>query len=113
MSTDSESECDDPQVNKSAKNALSQAKMGAVIVSQSKEIKKDGDTPPSVLAMKEYIDIVGEVNFYCNNTYPDADKPEPLEFNLTSSGPQKRALREKSKISVAAIASTRESYPHG
>ena len=59
------------------------------------------------------IKIVGKEQFLCTNEYPDSKKPEPLEFNLTGEGPQKKSIKEKSKLSVAAVSSTKESYQHG
>lgn len=109
----SQSKDDDPQVSTDAKKALSQAKSGAAIVSQSKIIKDDDNDPPSKAAKDEYLTIVPKNRFYCTNEYPSREKPEPLEFNLTSSGPQEKSRKEKSKLSVAALASTKESYPHG
>jgi len=113
LSYDSQSEDDDPQASSSAKKALSQSKPGASIVSQSKAIKDGDEDPPSKAAKDEYLTIVPEKHFYCTNEYPKEKKPEPLEFNLTSGGPQKKGIKEKSKLSVAALASTKESYPHG
>jgi len=113
LSYDSQSKDDNPQVKEDAKSALSQAKEGACIVSQSKPIKNNDSDPPSKAAKEEYLTIVSEDRFFCTDEYPKEDKPEPLEFNLTGSGPQERGVREKSKLSVAALASTRESYSHG
>jgi len=113
LSYDSQSEDEDPQVCVDAKKALSQKKAGARIIAQCKPIIDDDDDPPSKAAKDEYLSIVSESNFYCTDEYPDKKKPEPLEFNLTGSGPQKRGIKEKSKISLAAVASTKESYPHG
>ncbi|MCD6401541.1 MAG: hypothetical protein J7L73_06375 [Anaerolineales bacterium] len=113
LSYDSQSEDNDPKISPDAKNALSQAKIGACIVSQSKAIKSNDEDPPSKAAKDEYLTVVSKDRFYCTNEYPTEEKPEPLEFNLTSGGPQKKSPKEKSKLSVAAIASTRESYPHG
>jgi hypothetical protein len=113
LSYDSQSEDEDPEVCDDAKSALSQSKDGAVIVSQSKIIKESDQDPPSVAAKEEYVDIVGEKQFYCTNEYPDEKKPEPLEFNLTGDGPQKKGIMEKPKLAVAASASAKEAYPHG
>ncbi len=113
LSYDSQSEDDDPQVSPDAKLALSQAKPGACIVSQSKSIKDGDEDPPCKAAKDEYVTIVSKDQFYCTNEYPNKEKPEPLEFNLTSGGPQKKGVKEKSKLSVVALASTKESYPHG
>ena len=113
LSYDSQSEDENPEVSKDAKNALSQNKDGAFIVSQSKIIKDADQDPPSKAAKDEYVEIVEKEQFICTNEYPKEKKPEPLEFNLTSDGPQKKGVKEKSKLSVAALSSTKESYPHG
>jgi len=113
LSYDSQSKDDDPKVCDDAKSALSQKREGAVIVSQSRIIKDSNQDPPSVAAKQEYVGIVGEKQFYCTNKYPDEKKPEPLEFNLTGSGPQKKGIAEEPKLAVAASASAKEAYPHG
>lgn len=113
LSYDSQAEDDDPQVCKEAKKALSQAKEGAFIVSQSKIIKDSDEDPPSQAAKDEYLSIVSDDQFLCTNEFPDKKKPEPLEFDLTGDGPQKRSVKEKPKIAVAASASAKEAYSHG
>lgn len=113
LSYDSQSNDDNPKVCESSKNALSQSKEGAFIVSQSKIIKNSDQDPPSEAAKEEYVNIVGEDQFICTNEYPDEKKLKPLEFNLTSDGPQKKGVKEKSKLSTAALSSTKEAYPHG
>jgi hypothetical protein len=113
LSYDSQSECDKPKVCANAKKALNQNKEGAFIVSQSKIIKDSDGDPPSQAAKDEYLSIVCEDQFICTNEHPDKNKPEPIEFNLTGDGPQKKSLKEKSKLAVAALASTKEAYSHG
>lgn len=113
LSYDSQSECEDPKVCKDAKEALSQKKDGAFIVSQSKIIKDSDEDPPSQAAKDEYVEIIGENQFLCTNEHPDNKKPEPIEFNLTGDGPQKKSVKEKSKLSVAALSSTKEAFSHG
>jgi hypothetical protein len=111
LSYDSQSECDDPKVCRNAKLALSQAKSGASLIAQSKPIKNDDDDPPSKAAKDEYLTITER--FFCIDEQPKEGKAEPLEFNLTGGGPQQKGIKEKSKLAVAALASTKESYPHG
>ncbi len=114
LSYDSQSNDDDPQVCENAKKALSQTnEEGACIVAQCRAIKSSDEDPPSEAAKDEYVDIVGEDQFYCTNEYPDEEKPEPIEFNLTSLGLQKRSIKEKAALSLAALSSTKESYSHG
>lgn len=107
LSYDSQPNDENPKVCEDAKNALSQNKYGAFIVSQSKIIKDPDQDPPSEAAKKEYVNIIGKKQFICTNEYPDKKKPEPLEFNLTGDGPQKKGIKEKAKLSVAALASTK------
>ena len=113
LSYDSQSKVENPKVCLEAKNALSQCISNAFLVSQSKIIKEYDEDPPSVAAKKEYVDIIGKEQFLCTNEYPSVEKPEPLEFNLTEYGPQKKSIKEKSKLSIAAVSSTKEAYPHG
>jgi ribonuclease BN (tRNA processing enzyme) len=113
LSFDSQSGCDDPKVSIEALNALSQKKEGAFIISQSKIIKDSDQDPPCLAAKKEYEKIVGREQFLCTNEYPDKKEPEPIEFFLTGYGPQLKGVREKSKLSTAALHSTKEAYPHG
>jgi len=113
LSYDSQSDDDDPQICEDAKKALSQCKDSAFIVSQSKIIKDSDEDPPSEAAKEEYVDIVGSEQFFCTNEHPNKEKPEPLEFNLTGDGPQKKGVKEKSKLAAAALSSTKEAYPHG
>lgn len=113
LSYDSQSDDEDPQVCEASKKALNQTKAGARIIAQCKPIKDDNDDPPSKAAKDEYLTIVTEDCFYCTDEYPTEKKPEPIEFNLTGDGPQKKGVKEKSKLSVAALATTKESYPHG
>ena len=113
ISYDSQSEDDDPKICENAEKALSQKENNAFIVSQSKIIKDADQDPPSEAAKERYVNIVGENQFICTNEHPDTKKPEPLEFNLTGDGPQKKGVKEKSKLSKAALASTTVAYPHG
>jgi hypothetical protein len=113
LSHDSQSEDDNPTVCGKAKKALSKIKNSARIIAQCKPIKDDDDDPPSKAAKDVYLTIVSEDHFYCTDEHPDEKNPEPIEFNLTSNGPQKKGVKEKSKLTVAALASTKESYPHG
>jgi len=113
LSYDSQSKDYNPQICKNAKKALSQKKMGAYAVSQSKIITDKTDDPPSVEAKKEYQSIIGSDQFICTNEYPNTKEPEPIEFFLSSSGPQKKSVKSKPKLNTASSQSVRESYPHG
>lgn len=101
----------DPEVNTGAKSALSQANDGAFIVSSSIPIKNDTIDPPCVGAKKEYKTIADK--FYCTGEHPDEKKNEPLEFTVTSEGPQPPAYQKGPYISSAGLSATREPLGHG
>lgn len=110
------SENDDPEINKDALSALSEAKTGAFIVSSSNPIKDDDNDPPCIGAKKEYEKICNkkEINgkFYCTSEYPEEENPEPLEFTITADGPQAPAKKKRS-ISVVGINTSKEPLYHG
>ncbi|MGV6851487.1 MAG: metallohydrolase [bacterium] len=87
LSHDSWSDSDDAKVSQDAKNALSQARQGASIVSSSKPIKDDKD-PPCIGAKREYQGIVNDVGgkFHCTGEHPSEKAPKPLEFKVEATG---------------------------
>ena len=113
LSHDSYSESDDPKVSTNAKNALSQKKEGAYIISSSKPIKDDDNDPPSHAAKKEYEAFVTKKHFLCTAEEPSEKKPKPIVFNLTKSGPQRKSSKAKSKQNIAAESSTQKVWTHG
>jgi len=113
LSHDSESDCDDPKVSEKAKSALSQANEGAYTIASSKPIKDDEDTPPSQLAKKEYVSIVGADRFLCTGEEPDEDAPQPVVIRLTASGPSRQTPKSRARTSRAATAAAGEALPHG
>jgi ribonuclease BN (tRNA processing enzyme) len=102
-------------ISNEAKEALSHAKSGAVIVSSSKEILDDDNNPPHYEAMKEYKKILkpksGE--FKCTGTYPKKSSIEPIIIEFTSGGTQLKTGISKSKVGVATESSSTNIYPHG
>jgi hypothetical protein len=72
-----------------------------VIVS-SKKIKRDGVNPPSYKARNQYVNKVKEKNFLVTATNSDTQPPEPIEFEISSSGPSEN----KSSTSNEALQST-------
>lgn len=110
LSFDSQSDCDDPKVDADAKSALSQANVGAYIVSSSKAIKDDDSDPPSYAAKQEYLTI--SKNFMCTGEYPNETSHEPLEFIVASDGVQPPG-KKKASASVAGIAMAKEPLSHG
>ncbi|WP_022954810.1 cobyric acid synthase [Leucothrix mucor] len=104
LSHDSIKDSDSPQVSKSAKSALSEARPGAIIASSSDEIKNNKNDPPNYKAMKEYESIVNEVDgkFQCLADYkPSGGKtPEVLTYKLTKNGPQEETKASSASSSV-------------
>ncbi len=115
LSHDSWAENHDPKVSSDAKNALSQALNGAIIVSSSDSIKDDDNDPPCIGAKREYESISEEAggSFYCTEEYPDEEKPMPLEFKITKEGPQPPAKKSRSRLEIAGIATASRPQLHG
>ena len=103
------------EISKDAKETLSHAKSGAVIVSSSKEILDDDNNPPHYEAMQEYKKILkpksGE--FKCTGTYPKKSSIKPIVIEFTSGGTQLKSGSSKSKVGVATESSSKNIYPHG
>lgn len=75
------------KVSPKARSALSQARPNAFIVSSSKPIMDDEIDPPCIRAKREYKSIIGQTGiFKCTGEEPRKAKPEPLEYETTSSG---------------------------
>ena len=89
LSHDSWSELgEDAKVSAGARNALSQAHKGAVVVASSKPIKDDGNDPPCIRAKREYEDIVRGVGgrFTCVGEL--ASNVGFVEIEIDRSGPR-------------------------
>jgi hypothetical protein len=73
------------KVNEAARNALGQARDGALIVSSSKPVEDDDDDPPCIRAKREYLAILDDVNgeFKC---VADGSGDKPLTIEVSSSG---------------------------
>lgn len=115
LSHDSWKDSDDPKVSENARAALSQAEIGAHIVSSSKPVVDDKNDPPCIGAKKEYEAILenkkGE--FICTDEYPSEEKPQPLEFTITSDGPQRASKKKSTVASAAGVAAATEPRIHG
>lgn len=103
------------QVSKEARNALSQAKPGAFIVSSSKAIKDDDKDPPCIRAKREYEGIVKAVKgtFMCTGEYPNEESPETLTFTVTKDGIQAPTKTEARAKVVAAAGAAATPLRHG
>lgn len=87
------------QVNMGARNALGQARDGAIILSSSKPVLDDDDDPPCIRAKREYLEILEGPNgeFKC---IADGAGDKPLIIEVSSSGP--RPKRAAFATSIAA-----------
>lgn len=102
LSNDSESECEDPKLNKSAHAALSRAKENAVILSSSQEFGKDTKTPPSKLARQEYEKILKDKDRFLAVAEEGVDSdenPNSLMITFSTGTPKKVTKAEKRDFS--------------
>lgn len=102
LSHDSWSELgEDAKVSEGARNALSQARQGAVIVASSKAIKDDGNDPPCIRAKREYVDIATAARggFKCVGELPS--NVSTVEIEVGRSGPRFKTPRPKYRRSGA------------
>jgi ribonuclease BN (tRNA processing enzyme) len=106
---------EDGQVCRDAKNALSQTRRGAVIVSSSKPIKDDDNDPPCIRAKREYENIVKGAggSFKCVGEYPSATKPETMEFEFGANGPRLKSKPMKSAAIIGAGSVGSQPLGHG
>lgn len=110
---------EEAEVSPDARDALGQARDGAVIVASSKTIADDDKDPPCIRAKREYEDIldgVSDGDFLCV-----ADQNgEPLEYDIKPGGLTR--VTKSAKAPVAATAASvissaavigRQPLPHG
>lgn len=98
---------EDAKVSLKAKNALGQAKYGAIIVSSSKPVVDDENDPPCIRAKREYRSIFGSSGiFKCTGEEPTKTKPSPLEFEATAGG-FKLVVAVSAAVSVASCSPPR------
>lgn len=104
---------EDAEVCESARNALSQAKKGAVIVASSEAIKDDDKDPPCIRAKREYEDIVKEAGgkFVCVGE-PEA-APDVIEFEIGSNGARHLTAATKASLITGGGAIGRTPLGHG
>jgi len=77
-------------VSADARNALSQARTGAVIVASSKPINANDSDPPCIGAKREYEEIARRVSgsFKCTGEHPTKLSPKIMEFEIGAHGPR-------------------------
>ena len=101
-------------ISENAKEALSHAKKGAIIISSSKEILDDDKNPPHYEAKKEYLKIVAtKDDFICTGEYQKSTDVEPIVIEFTSAGTQLKTGNSKSKVGAGTESSAKTIYPHG
>jgi len=96
--------------DREALNALGMIRSGGTIVSSSKTIEDNDDDPPCFGAKKEYEKITSDADgtFLCT-----ADESEPIEFNITNSGPQRAEKVEAAYISAGSTGVVSTPAKHG
>jgi hypothetical protein len=103
LSSDSWSDLgEDAEVSDAARNALSQARAGARIISSSCEILDDDNDPPCIRAKREYEDILDAVggHFHCLG---DGDEVEPLVLEISAPAKKAESLLRKPAAAAASF----------
>ena len=116
LSYDSWSELrEEAEVSEPARNALSQARSGALLVASSDAIKDDDNDPPCIRAKREYEEIAENCSgdFKCVGEHPSEAHPDLLEVEITRNGPKLVAkyLAPSSVLGAGAIG--RQPLGHG
>lgn len=102
---------EEAEVSSAARSALSQTRLGAVLVASSDPIKDDDNDPPCYGAKKEYERIVRAAKgaFMCTGEYPSTAAPAPLEFAIGEKGvtlrPTRQAASSAKSLKPAAVVS--------
>lgn len=102
---------EDAKVSSDARNALSQALPGAIVVASSCPVKDDANDPPCIRAKREYQAIVKPVGgeFRC---VADGSGDEPLVFEINWAGSKlKRASLVAAGVYATGVGS--EALAHG
>lgn len=81
-----------------------------VIVS-SQKIIKDEPNPPSFEAKSQYIKEVKDKNFHVTATHTNTKPPEPIEFEIKSTGPQEKTGNKSSNALKSSLITQAASQP--
>lgn len=106
---------EDAEVSEAARNALSQARAGAVIIASCKPIDANDADPPCIGAKREYETIVRTVNgsFKCTGEYPGKTSPGKMEFEITQYGARLKSTAASTPAFLSTGAIGRDPLPHG
>lgn len=103
----------DAKVSDDARSALSQANVGAIILSSSKTIADDDNDPPCIRAKEEYEDILNnsdvDGDFRC---LADEKGEKPFKMEITEDGPRPVVLKVAEVISSPSAIGV-EAHAHG
>lgn len=89
------------QPKDSSHEILDYGRKGSFIVASSKKIVNDEDNPPHHAAKKEYLKKVDTKNFLNTNVNVNEKKPQPIVFEIGSSGCTR--IDKGEKVAAAAI----------
>jgi len=106
---------EEAKVEPAARNALGQARPGAVIVASSKPVRDDDVDPPCIRAKREYQDILKAKGgtFICTDEYPKEAAPEPYVLTVTAEGATKPSVSQAAAKLGAVASVAKEPMPHG
>ncbi|MGB0720975.1 MAG: metallohydrolase [Gammaproteobacteria bacterium] len=97
------------EVSNPAKSALSQTRVGAYLVSSSKEIKDDDNDPPCIRAKREYVAIANEAR----GRFTRVAGTQPSKYLITRNGPRLETASATIGASVSAGIIGCQPLPHG
>lgn len=106
---------EEAEVSKAARNALSQARPGALLVSSSNAIKDDDNDPPCIRAKREYEEIADDCSgdFKYVGKHPSEAHADVLEVEITRNGPKLVAKYMAPASVLGAGAVGRQLLGHG
>jgi len=106
---------EEARVSQPAREALSQARKGAIVVASSKPIKDDDNDPPCIRAKREYEDIAKSAggSFICVGERPTERNPGVMEFEIGQHGPRLKSQLMKAAAIMGAGSVGRQPLAHG
>lgn len=103
------------KVSQDAKNALSQARSGALVVASSKPIDANDSDPPCIGAKQEYHKVTKAVSgtFKCTGEYPTQSAPGMMEIEIGQYGPRLKSKPTSGAAIYTCGAVGRQPLAHG